>query len=222
MRPDLQQAMRDALELGPGHCPPDLFAGPVEAVVAGLKAHDSTIAAARLTALEHTYPRTEAMVGEREFAALARAHCEQLLVRSRPLHQIGLGFPARLHGAVMQLASLEWAWLESYGAPESAALEPSAIGALEPGELVRLEVVLHPATRWVAIAGPLEFDGTRIDGPTVLVTRPAEQVRLSSAPASARCLLALLDRPRAIGELLAIAADSMAAILASGALMVGR
>ncbi len=44
------------------HLPDDLFAGPHERVLVGMKVHANTISHARLVALEETFPRTRDVI----------------------------------------------------------------------------------------------------------------------------------------------------------------
>lgn len=76
MQPDDLNAFHQALRLGPGFCPPDLFEGTVPAIVRGLKAHANNIGYARHMALEETYPRLARRVGPAAFHEAAERFLE--------------------------------------------------------------------------------------------------------------------------------------------------
>lgn len=221
MRPDLHIAMRRALALGPDHCAPDLFAGAVTAIISGLKAHSATITEARHRALEETFPRTRRLIGEIAFGTAVEKHFARPAVTARPIDELAHSFPDLLSGDARHLANIEWAWLQAYGARDAPALMLHDIAGLDPGTIVDLCVTLHPATRLVTSPEHtvvIDFDGKRIDGPFVLVTRPGLDVQLVEANAAVPHLVRLLDSPRKLGELLNFHVDACALLLTRGAL----
>lgn len=211
MRPDAQLAMQATLAFGPGHCPPDLFAGSVAAIVRGLRAHANTISHARHMALEETFPKLRDAIGAEAFHCAAERHLDDPVVLSRTLDQLGEGFERYLDQAqARDLARIEWAWLQAYHAPDANALTLAAIGALTPEVLVAIKAASHPAARLVV---------HEADGGATLVTRPEAKVLLAPLDPAAAALFAKLDCPRPLGTLLADAdAAAVLAMISAGAL----
>lgn len=220
MRPDLHRAMLQAVRFGPGHCPPDLFAGSAEATIAGLQAYSGNVWQARHAALNATFPRTRSLIGAERFDRIAADYLDRTGVRALPPDRVGLHFPPLLDGEARFLAQVEWAWLQSHGAADAPALRLGDLAWRAPAEVVALQVQAHPAALAVQADGkpPLEWDSMRIETGCVLVTRPQSEVVLAEAPAG---VAALLDRSRngeALGHLLEQDADATALLLSQGAL----
>lgn len=182
MQPDPIHAFHQALRLGPGHCPPDLFDGSVPAIVRGLKAHANNIAHARHTALEETYPRLALRVGSSVFHEAVERFLEQDDVLDRSLDLLGRGFEEVLERPLdRDLARAEWTWLAAFQATEAEALTVTALAKLTPHALTRATLLLHPATRCVPLEAAEDFSWDQPltgDGDFLLVTRPATEVRL--------------------------------------------
>lgn len=176
------------LQQGPTAFPDGLFAGEPTRALLGLKAHANTISHARLIALEQTYPRTLESIGLASFNALSRAFIDQPAVRSRKLMGIGEGFADHLEqcatsSLAVDLARVEWAWLESYHAAEAPALQIADLAQYDEAGLLASPVILHPATRIVAVTSAVsdllpELAGSDAAATAMLVTRPEEAVRL--------------------------------------------
>lgn len=221
MRHDAHAAVHRTLMYGPGHCPPDLFAGTVPSIICGLKVHSATIWDARRSALADTFPRTRHLLGNRAFDSLADIHLGDERVLSRPLSAIGYGFPELLSGAARGLARLEWAWLESYGAHDAPAVMLDDLAGLTAPAAVAVKVALHPAARLVAgliASPPVHFDEAAIRTSAVLITRPEEDVQLTEASSAVAELVHLLQVPRTLGDLLERDADGATLLLREGAL----
>jgi len=224
VQPDEQRAMRTALALGPDYCPPDLFGGSIPSIVRGLKAHANTITHARHVAMEESYPRTRELIGARYFHSVAGRHLADEGVLRRPLAKIGQGFESQLAGAARDLAKVEWAWLESYGALDAVPLDLAAIAGLDPQAVATASVALHPAARIVAIIGPspLEWEGTRIHSTHVLVTRPHSEVVVTGADNSVAAIAELLENPLTLGELLERNPAAATTLVTAGALRLSK
>lgn len=219
MRPDLQLAMRRTIEHGPGFCPRDLFAGPGAKSLLGLKAHANTISHARHIAMEETYPRTRRRLGAGRFHRLASAHLAQPRVCGRPLSEVGLGFAAALTGAERDLAALEWAWLQAYGAADQVPFDLAAIAAMTPATVASTQIALHPAANFLSVDHPIAFDDATLDLPAVLITRPGDTVELTPVGRDAVRLGALANAGRTLGDLLEADAAGATLLVASGALV---
>lgn len=197
-----QAAIAATLLHGPEHLPAGLFAGDDANVLRGLRVHANTISRARLVALEESFPRTRAYMGEAEFNRLSREFLDAGGAAARALADIGRDFPDALADPVAtDIARLEWAWLESYHAAEAEALRLTDLGGLDEAALLGLRVRLHPAARVVRLTGvaaPHIDDSFAPDTPALLVTRPEAEVRLFALhPAD----VAVLERAREISPL---------------------
>lgn len=172
------------LQEGPAHFPADLFAQAPERALLGLKVHANTISHARLVALEDAYPLLRAHWGHEKFHAVSREYVEQDHVLACDTDRIAGEFPgflaARDHGATeVDLARIEWAWLESYRGAEAAAVVLSDVAALAEDRLLAFPIAAHPALRVVALTGPLsgqlgELAETRPHA--LMIARPQAQV----------------------------------------------
>jgi hypothetical protein len=222
MRPDAQQAMRDALVLGPDYCPPHLIAGQIDAVVRGLKAHANTIAHARHVAIEESYPRTRSVMGSERFHDAAKVHLADPAVLRLPLGLIGLKFAERLTGASRDLASIEWAWLISHGAADATPFDLAAINRLNAEEVAKAPIVRHPAAQLVKLTSgrSLQWEGGVIASGYVLITRPSAEVLVTGIDPAAAAMMSLLDRLRPLGDLLERDAQAATALVTAGALML--
>ena len=220
MRPDPQLSMLNTLAHGPGHCPPELFAGPVDAIVRGLKAHANTISHARHVALEETFPRTRELVSAERFHALAEAHRANPATLNRPLALIGASFVDLLDGAARDLAAIEWAWLEAHGAADAPPFDLGAIGELDAGALMRANIIRSPAARLVQRHSetPIAWDATELASKIVLLTRPRADVIVTGIEEDTAAMLRQLDHPCLLGDLLERDAASATVLVTSGAL----
>ncbi len=206
-----QRAMMAAIDHGPAHLPNDLFVGPVERVLAGMRVHANTISHARLIALEDTFPRTLAHLGHAAFNQLARAFVERPEVTAQALTMIGTGFDGFLaaqgHADAADLAWFEWLWLSAYHAADAEPLELSGLAGLTPEALLEVMVEAHPAAV-VARLGPLVRDALKDEVPgiagadAILVTRPDADVLVAPATHRMADLFAVARNPQFIGNLL--------------------
>lgn len=206
-----QQAMMAAIDHGPAHLPDDLFLGPAERVLAGMRVHANTISHARLVALEETFPRTLAHLGHATFNQLARAFVEHPEVTAQALAMIGAGFDGFLaaqgHADAADLARFEWLWLTAYHAADAEPLELSGLAGLTPEALLEVIVAAHPAAA-AARFGPLVHAVLDHEVPSlayaeaILVTRPDVDVLVLPASHRMADLFAVAQNPQSIGNLL--------------------
>lgn len=206
------------LQKGPSAYPEGLFAGDAERALLGLRAHANTISHARLVAIEQTYPRTLAHIGHEAFNALSRAFIDQPHVRQRKLMAIGAGFADFLadqasHLLAADLAAVEWAWLESYHAADTAALRLADLAQYNEARLLALPVMVHPATRLVAIGGPVadllpELAVIDSSPASILITRPDEAVHLQALDERQTAIAMLLKNCATMGNLLQAAIET--------------
>jgi regulator of extracellular matrix RemA (YlzA/DUF370 family) len=202
-----QAAIAATLLRGPAHLPPQLFTGGDSAVLRGLRVHANTISHARLVALEETFPRTRAYLGEEEFNLLSRRFVEEGGAEHRSLNDIGAGFADWLGDPrATDLARVEWAWLESYHAADAPALVLADLIGLDETGLLGLPVRRHPAVRIVALASdaaPLVDPTFAVDARALLVTRPDTDVRLFAIEPAGAAALAMAQEIAPIGNLIA-------------------
>ncbi len=206
------------LQQGPSAFPEGLFADAPDRALLGLKAHANTISHARLVALEETYPRTREHLGEPEFNALSRTFIERPDVRRRKLMGLGEGLAEYLadqthDAAAVDLARIEWAWLQSYHSPEAQALELADLAGLDEQGLLDLGLALHPSMRIVETHAALRAlmpelaESAAPEMRYLLITRPAHEVLLHPlAPLSAN-LVMQTQFPATMGNLLAQAIE---------------
>lgn len=207
------------LQKGPEAFPSGLFAGDPDRALLGLKAHANTISHARLVALEQTYPRTLAYIGHDAFNALSRDFIDLPEVRKRKLMGIGEGFADHLeHNAgdplASDLARVEWAWLQSYHAADTPALQLADLAQYDEAGLLSMPVSRHPAMRVVEIASdvngliPELAAGGNVTA-AILLTRPQETVRLLGLSAAHAEIAAHAKNCANMGNLLQTAIETL-------------
>jgi hypothetical protein len=198
---------------GPAVLDPQLFNGPLDRVLLGLKAHANTISHARLVALEESFPLTLAHLGEAEFNRLSRGFTETEAARASDSNVIGSEFPVYLiaqHAdqSAIELAQVEWAWLEAYHAADADALELSAIAGLGEKALLEFAAQWHPATRLLQLTAPLSSQLPDLAGASaILIIRPEAEVRLLALDAATAAIAIACKKSTQLGNLLALAAE---------------
>ncbi len=183
---DAQGNFIDTINDGPDSLHPALFAGPIDRVLLGLKAHANTISHARLVALEETFPLTRREMGEAAFNTVCRTYVETAEARSADANGLGQGLVTLLNrngagAAISDLAAIEWAWLESYHAADAQALAAADLAGVNEAALLEMRVAGHPSARIVPVHTPLasvleDLAGQQPDA--ILTVRPQTEVRL--------------------------------------------
>jgi hypothetical protein len=173
-------------------------------------------------ALVLEFPVIRRLVGVDYFHQLALLFQAHHPSRSGNLHHIGQRFPQFLEGLLGEtrysylsdVAALEWAYLVSTGAPETAPLDPSVLLKFSPDTFPVLRFTLHPACRLVRSPYPVlriwqvnqtEAAETEIidleSGPDqILVRRGAEGVELRRIPEGDFALLTALTNGATLGD----------------------
>lgn len=202
----------DTINDGPDRLDPTLFAGPDDRVLLGLRAHANTISHARIVALEETFPLTRQHMGNVPFNILARDFVETDAARASDANRIGLGFPDYLREtAAIELAQIEWAWLESYHAAEAVPLTLADLGDLDEATLLALRISPHPSVRAALISAPValalhELAGTQPKA--ILTLRPDAAVCLLPIDAVQLAVFnAAAQKNATLGNLLAVAIE---------------
>jgi hypothetical protein len=203
------------LQKGPAHFPDDMFAEDKARALLGLKAHANTISHARLVALEDCYPRLHEHMGHENFHSLSRAYVGQDHVMACDLNHIGAGFAAYLAdqeygGTEIDLARIEWAWLESYRSAEAAPVTLTDIATLAEAELLAFPIVAHPAMRLIGLTAPLspalpELAGT--DPRALMIARPEAQILFHALTATEQAIAEKFFGSTTMGNLLAHALE---------------
>ncbi|MBU0826208.1 MAG: DNA-binding domain-containing protein [Alphaproteobacteria bacterium] len=225
---EAQAAIAATLLRGPDHLPAGLFAGDRAAVLRGLRIHANTISHARLVALEETFPRTRDYLGEGEFNRLSRAFLDDGGAQRRSLARIGATFADWLVDPLAaDLARVEWAWLESYHAPDAVALTLADLAQLDEAALLVFRVRRHSATRVVTLthaAAPLVDPAFAAETRTLMVTRPDAAVLLHAVLPADAAVITMSDEMTPLGNLIARLAEdhpeggaAIAALIAAGA-----
>jgi hypothetical protein len=212
--PESQANFIETINDGPDQLDPALFAGPEDRILLGLKAHANTISHARLVALEETFPLTREQIGKAAFNDLSREYVETADARAKDSNRIGQNFIAFLrdypvHTATVQLAAIEWAWLESYHAADAVSLTAADLGGLDEAALLAMPVGIHPSARVVELIAPLASvleELAALHPHSVLVIRPDAEVRLVGLGTNQSALLAFVAKENCtLGNLLALA-----------------
>lgn len=194
--------MAATLAHGPARLEPALFAGPVDRLLLGLKAHANTISHARLVALEDTFPLTRDAIGHGGFHQLSRAYLDMPGATAAPLAGIGHAYPDFLasRGAArghVGLARAEWAWLLSWRAADATPLELGTLAGCSEDALLATPIRVHPAAHLLTLSEPAgapfaafgDVCGARI----LLFTRPREAVLVTPVDPAARAMFAWLQ-----------------------------
>lgn len=140
------------------------------------------------------------------------------------------GFPAFLRAAAIapshcDLAAIEWAWLESYHAPDAAPLALTTLSGLSEAAMLAVKVQAHPALRAVSLnaplAEPLAEVAAMLDNPVAIIAvRPEAEVRLLPVDTATASALIPLKKAITLGNLLAFIAEQPDIDDPSGPLLV--
>lgn len=114
-------------------------------------------------ALGDIHPVVRRLVGEEFFGYAAEHYLRLHPPASANLHEFGSRFAAFLESFapaatliyLPDVARLEWAWHESFHAPDAQALSLSALAQVSPDDLPRLRFRLHPSARLLASPYPV-------------------------------------------------------------------
>ncbi len=159
----------DTINDGPDVLHPSLFCGPVDRVMLGLKAHANTINHARLVALEQTFPLTRDHLGEATFHQIGRDFIETTQAKACDANRLGETFAEFVRAnekcaAAFDLAGIEWAWLESYHAPDQPPMLLSDLSGLDHADLLNLRVAPHLSARIIRPTAPISASLAELAG----------------------------------------------------------
>lgn len=210
-----QRRLVACLQKGPAHFPADMFVEDRARALLGLKAHANTISHARLVALEHTYPKLHGHLGHDRFHALSRDYVEQEPVLACDLNGIAAGFADFLAtrncvGTEIDLARVEWAWLEAYNAAEAEPVRPADLAALDEASLLDFAIEAHPAMRLIGLTGELSPRLGELGPDTphaLLVARPDAEVLLHPLTQTDHAIAGTIGTISSLGDLLEAALE---------------
>ena len=156
----------------------------------------NNVVASLVNALRTRFPVVESIVGEEFFAAMARVFVTANPPRSPVLHLYGDAFPEFIEefppaadlAYLADVARLEAARTRAFHAADAQPAEPREWARLDPEQLIRCRVALHPSmqivcsqhpivTIWAMNSGKAELRPIDDDGPEdALVVRPHHDV----------------------------------------------
>lgn len=181
---DGQSRFIACLQKGPAHFPDDLFSQDAARALLGLKAHANNISHARLVSLEDSFPRLHAHMGHEVFHAISRDYVDQDHIMACDINHIAADFPAfladRAYGDTeIDLARVEWAWIESYRSAEAPPVVLTDIATLAEDRLLAFPIAAHPAMCLIAITGPLSRELGELaetEPHALMIARPEAQI----------------------------------------------
>lgn len=213
-----------ALHKGPDHIPSHMFSGSAYRAFIGVKAHANTISHARLVALEDTYPKLRERLGEAHFNVLSREFIEKDEALRSDINNLGAKFAdfmvdKKEDSASIDLARIEWAWLQSYHAANSEALTMQHIAALDEDGLMAMPLKFHPSVQYVnlhaALAQELGIDAAQAKGTiAIAIVRKDNQVLIFPHDPAQRQVFQICEKSLRMGNLLEDTIETMGEALA--------
>ncbi len=205
-----QSRFIQCLQKGPDHLPAELFSESAERALLGMKAHANTVSHARLVALEDSFPRLLAHIGQADFNQLSRDYIEQDHVMARDMNMIAADFADYLQqrgadATATDLARIEWAWLDSYRAADAEPVALTDIASLGEEALLAFPVVQHPSLRLLRLSGPLSPELGELadhDPDALMIARPEAAVLLHPLTAQEYELAGKITKISTMGNLL--------------------
>lgn len=218
-----------AAALRDGRVPiPGGLAAPEGAPVADRFAvYRNNVHASLVDVLVDRFPVVQALVGVEFFRAMARAYVRGQRPRDASLFRYGGSFPAFVAGFeparglpyLPDVARVENAWHESWGAADTVALALGDLIAVPPEQLVLASFCAHPAARLLRSPWPvgslwLAHQATEPDlaalewrPQSVLITRPQAAICVQCLPAGAAALAAGLLEGATLDQAFSAALD---------------
>jgi hypothetical protein len=215
-----QQAFAAAL-LNPRRAAPGfLQARPGAQLSDRFDIYRNNVQASLIEALHAAFPVCAQLVGEDAFRTLARAFLRRHLPTAAALHDYGAALPRFIAGYapaacvpyLADVAALEQAWWQSYGAADAAVIDIATLVAFPAEQLLGLRARPHPATRLLKSAHPvcsiwLAHQGAAVPAPIArweaectLVTRPDADVQVRRLAQDTHHFLTLLERGATLAE----------------------
>lgn len=172
----------------------------------------NNVQASLIDLLADRFPVVQALVGTEFFRAMARAFVRAERPRDASLFRYGGSFPAFVAGFeparelpyLPDVAQVENAWHESWGAEEAEPIGLRELAAAPPEQLLRSRLGIHPAVRLVRSPWPVgslwiahqqadpDLSSLAWQPESVLVTRPQAGIHVQCLAAGAAALAAAL------------------------------
>ena len=220
MLPELTTAFRDGALTGETGAAAALVRADAISAEDRIAVYTNNIVGSLIEVLETTFPAILRHVGEENFAVIAGA-----FVRSQPparpqLDLFGSAFSDFLNGFeparenlpwLPDLARLEWAYHDSYFAPDAPGFDPAVLGGVTAEDYQALTFDAHPAARALASSYPVHAiwqaaslaDVTET-GYQVLVARPELDVVAYDVDAGTYVMFTALAAGETLGAAAAV------------------
>jgi hypothetical protein len=224
----LQQREFAGALLDSGAAIPDCLATRVgQDTQSRLDVYRNNVHSSLIDALVATFPVAVKLVSEESFRVLARQYLRHELPGSAALHEYGMGLAAFIRGwapaadlpCLADVAALEYAWWQAYGAAEAPVLSLREVATLAGDQLLDQRMLTHPAMQLVRSAYPVHgiWSAHQSTGEPAapagwepecaLITRPAAEVQVRRICPAHHTLLATLTRGATLEEAAGSAID---------------
>ena len=210
--PEQQQAFASALLDARSPVPDFLRARANVTVAERFDVYRNNVRSNLIDALLAAFPVTAQLVSEDSMRVLAQEFLREHLPRHAALHDYGAALPHFIRNYepaadipwLADVAALEHAWWQSYGAADATAIRPHDLAALSAGDLSSRCATMHPAMRLLTSAHPVHdiwaahhCDGQRLApqewiAQCVLITRPDAEVQVRHVQRAQHAFLAAL------------------------------
>jgi hypothetical protein len=128
------------------------------------------------------FPGLAGVLGQRDWERLVEDYLDEVAPTSWTLHDLGSRMPAHVersdwlpeHRLCIDMAGLEWAYVEIFDAPESPAVRPEAFNP-GPGDLRALKLEMSPALALLRVRYPVVSLQRRLVAGTPFMEVPPER-----------------------------------------------
>ncbi|ALL68449.1 Uncharacterized protein conserved in bacteria (DUF2063) [Paraburkholderia caribensis MBA4] len=204
-----------------------VVAGAGKSVIARYNVYRNNVTVSLIDALAAIYPAVQRITGPDFFRAMARFHVRTTPPTSPLLFDYGRGFPSFIENYeyaqalpwLAEVARIERAWLDAYHAADLPVMTQDVFASVEADLLGSLCFTPHPSARVLRSRYPAVsiFAMNRRDGPVnpisssdsedALVTRPDQEVLVSSLPPGGAVFLTMLMEGAPLGLAVSTAFD---------------
>lgn len=164
--------------------------------------------------LVEDFPGVSGILGQQEWEQLAESYLTQVAPESWTLRDLGKSFQEHLlaraatphHALCVDMARLEWAYVEVFDAAEHEPLDGQLLAAIDESQWPTARLVTHPALRLLRTSYPVAELRKRLlqaDGLGVQIPEPApDNLVIYRGPARGLRYTRLDDAPMALLEAL--------------------
>lgn len=147
-----QQFFLNLLREGPDAWRDGVFAQDNERAALAMKIYANNVNSARMTALDNQFSRTKELMEEDDFLKISRAYVLGDYAATASMAFLGREFPEYLQQRgcgdyIVDLAQLEWLWLECYYAADMPSLTEYELANMDEDSLLSAQVKAHPSLR---------------------------------------------------------------------------